>query len=121
MKKGCFIRSIVILTILIAAILYIVKNKFNDFVLTPGKNWIAAQLDDEFNAIKPSPEKDSLKAAVSNYFSGVRNLDELKGKQIKNIMVSIQEIIGDSVINHIELSKIKEMLNQVNDERSKKD
>ncbi len=63
MKKGCFIQSVIIVTILIAAIVYIVKYKLEDWLVQPGKKIIISEVlknwEKETAYIKESPEKDS--------------------------------------------------------------
>ena len=76
MKKGCFIKSIIILTILVAAVLYVVQNKFDDFILKPGKKFLLPVIKNDFNKkieqINPSPERDSLIVLLNNYFVSLK-------------------------------------------------
>jgi hypothetical protein len=37
MKKGCFIKGVVIVTILIAAVVYIIQYKLDDWFFKPAK------------------------------------------------------------------------------------
>ena len=37
MRKGCFIKSVVFVTILIAVIIYLIEYKFDDWIVRPGK------------------------------------------------------------------------------------
>ena len=61
MKKGCFVKSIILLTVLTAVLLYLINYKFNDIIINPGKNFIINQVTQEMEFVKSSPEKDSLK------------------------------------------------------------
>ena len=71
MKKGCFLKIIIILTILIAAILYVVENHFDDFIRKPGekiiKDLVFKDVNREMEYVKNSPEKDSLKVMINSF------------------------------------------------------
>lgn len=116
MKKGCFVKIIVVLTIVIAGITYIVQNRFDDFIFNPGKKIIAPiflkNFDEQLKDVKNSPQKDSLKALVADYIEGARNLKELSEDSLKVFFKSIDYTIVDSVITNAELDKIKKLLNK---------
>ena len=65
MKKSCFIQSIVIITIFVAAAIYIIQYKLDDWLVKPGKKLILSQVsknwEKETAYIKESLENDSLK------------------------------------------------------------
>lgn len=140
MKKGCFIKLIIIVTILVAAALYVIKTHFNDFVVKPGKNFLKEltlkNINEQLAPIKNTPEKDSLKVLINkyvenkinniNFFSGSDQNDEKdvnidfsfsepseKSKikaQVKLIADSLDLFLKDNLIDKEELLKIKEIL-----------
>ncbi len=121
MKKGCFIKSIMILTVLTAAILYIVYNKFNDFFLNPGKQLIVTSLNSEINRIHASPEKDSLKSMIKEYIDGIKDVKNISHKSVEDFADSLNFVLKDSVISPAELKHLRTILIKVNsNERSEK-
>jgi hypothetical protein len=115
MKKGCFLKIIIALTILVAAILYIVENKFDDLILKPGvnviKNVVNDNLDQELIRVKNTPEKDSLKVIINDFLdNGVKKIHKVSDKMVEEMVDSIKYAVSDSVINKSELKNIKKML-----------
>lgn len=118
MKKGCFVKTIVILTIVVAAVLYIVENKFDDFVIKPGKKiltpLIEKELNKKTNELKYSPEKDSTIALIQDYFNNVKIKDITSGDKIDSIKDSIKKYFKDSLISKDEFKNLKKLLNTEN-------
>ena len=119
MKKGCFVKSIIILTIFIAAILYFVQNHL-DTILKPGKkilkNLLLSEVESDLAYVKASPEKDSLLLLFDDYLD--EKIDKIKTLSDKNedeIEINIYKLIGsinkyvvpDSLIDRNELLEIK--------------
>ncbi len=113
MKKGCFITSIVIFTILVGASLYIFQNHFDDFVLNPGKKWIAGFVKDELDAklisVIDSPEKNELKKLIKEYSENAEALKKLKEEDIDKLIAEIESAMYDSIIQKKELEEIKQL------------
>ena len=125
MKKGCFIKGIIFLTIIVASITYIVQNKFNDFIFTPGKKIILPIFVNDFkknlNYVKDSPQKDSLNLLIKNYLEGAKNIKDLSDSSLKPLVREIYNITSDSVISSSELKNIKDFIRlREQNERSKK-
>ena len=125
MKKGCFIKGIIFLTIIVASITYIVQNKFNDFIFTPGKKIILPIFVNDFkknlNYVKDSPQKDSLNLLIKNYLEGAKNIKDLSDSSLKPLVREIYNITSDSVISSSELKNIKDFIRlRQQNERSKK-
>ncbi|MBD3408582.1 MAG: hypothetical protein GF419_00090 [Ignavibacteriales bacterium] len=95
MKKGCFIKLVVVLTLLVAFALYVVQNKLDDWVLDPAKGYLADEatgaLERELTFIEDSPAKDSL----LSYFN--RSMREAKFLKIEDFDTLRLENFGDSV------------------------
>jgi hypothetical protein len=116
MKKGCFIKIVIVLTIVIAAIAYIIQNKFDDFIFQPGKKIIAPlflkSFTSELKYVRDSPQKDSLKALVKSYIENAQNVKDLSEDSLKVFFRSIDYSIIDSVITNAELDNIRKLINQ---------
>ena len=116
MKKGCFIKSIIILTVLVAAILYIIQNHLDDLV-KPGKkiikDLVMSDIEDDFAYVKSGPEKDSLKSILENYLSEkIENADKITDKDFDWLAVYLGKLAEDSVIDEPELEKFKELIKE---------
>lgn len=125
MKKGCFIKVIVILTILVAAVLYIIQHHLDDLVLNPAKEFFSelfvSGVDDELNFIEESPEKDSLRVLLKNYLKDkFTDTKELSNKDINWLIDSVKIVISDSIITETDLDKIKNLIEHKGYEGSKK-
>ncbi|MHB8580184.1 MAG: hypothetical protein ACYDA4_10035 [Ignavibacteriaceae bacterium] len=111
MKKGCFVKLIIALTIITAVIAYLIRYKFNEIILIPGRYFITKSLDENLGRIKESPEKDSLKILIKDYVSGIKKVDKFSGNSIGEFEDSIKIILtNDSVITNDELNDIKELI-----------
>lgn len=75
MKKSCFIQAVVIVTILVAAIIYIIQYKLDDWFIKPAKNILVSEVaknwENEVKHIKDSAQKDSLKALLFYYIEHI--------------------------------------------------
>ena len=124
MKKGCFVKTIIILTILIAAVLYFVQNHL-DSLLKPGKkivkNLLLSEAENDLAYVKASPEKDSLFILFDEYLD--KRLDKIKTLSDKNeeeVEININKVIDsinkymitDSLIDEKELQEIKIILKE---------
>jgi hypothetical protein len=123
MKKGCFIKIIIVLTIFVAAGLFIIQNykgKIKDFVFSKSKKTIKTLLINDFNKklshIKNSPEKDSLEAYMNVYFdknfNKTKTFDEISERKGDKILSSLAEVLKDSVITKSDVERIKELINK---------
>jgi len=126
MKKGCFLKIIIILTILIAAVLYVVENHFDDFIRNPGekiiKDLVFKDVNREMEYVKNSPEKDSLKVMINSFiYNKIHKEHKLNTGEIENIVDSVQEVLKDSTISAAELENLKSIFKKELNERSKKD
>lgn len=113
MSKGCFLKFIIILTIVVASGLYIVQTKFDEWILQPGKGLIKEAFNDnwkeEFAFVKPGVQKDSLKFLIENYIDSLRSTD-ISEEDIDYIRKSVEAALVDSLINDKELEKLQNLL-----------
>ncbi|NWF49160.1 MAG: hypothetical protein HXY49_01315 [Ignavibacteriaceae bacterium] len=124
MKPGCFVKSVIVLTIIVAVAIYLIKYKLSDYFGKTGKQiigeYIIDDLETEFNTIKASPEKDSLKIFLEDYVKKSQSLDSLP-ENIDTLVTKLQRAFEDSIIERKELFEIQALLNTGNNhERSKK-
>ena len=125
MKKGCFVKSIIVLTILVAAVLYIVQNHL-DAILKPGKkilkNIILSDIENNLVYVKPGEEKDLLKVMLEDYLTKkIESADKISDKDFDWLTDYLKTAVKDSVIDKKELNKIKELIKEEElNERSKK-
>jgi hypothetical protein len=110
MKKSCFIRAIIIITILTAVILYLVTHKFNEVILAPGKSLIISQINRDLDYVKESPEKDSLKLLIKDYILGIKKVDNLSDRCIGEFIDTLKTALSDSVIDEREYKSLCKIL-----------
>src|ERR1039457_6061389 len=120
MKKGCFIRSIFILTIITGIIVYLVQTKWDDI-----KNMLAdvprKGIEKTLVKFKESPEKDSLKVLLDDFFSKhLVNFHQINNKMFDPLVKSLKEVNSDSSLNWGKINEIKIILKKIEDEGSKK-
>jgi len=123
MKKGCFLNAVIIGTILIAAAVYIVENKFDEWFLKPGKELVLNEIinnwDNEFKYIYASPQKDSLKNLLVYYVDNIKSLDEVVLTNEKSFANEFESVIEDSLITKNEISKLTTLVKKELNEESK--
>jgi hypothetical protein len=115
-KKGCFVKIIIVLTVLVAVILFLLQNYFDDLVLKPGEKFITGLMFDglkrEMEHVKETPEKDSLIALMDNFvhhkFKNKEQIN-LNGEKIEDLVDSVKTAFEDSVISREEIEKITEL------------
>ena len=126
MKKGCFIKGIFILTIVTGVIVYLVQNNFQSYFVNPGKKLISNMARKGFAndlvTIKDSPEKDSVKILIDDFFKNkFTKFNTYSDKMFEPLATSIEKFSKDSLLDKNELNTIKIILDSIEDEGSKKD
>ncbi len=114
MKKGCFLKFIIIFTIVLASILYLVQNKFDELFLEPGKELVLSVIEENWNSelgyVNDSPEKDSLKALLQFYISGIESTEFLSDERAEAVINYLEQTFKDSLIDYEELSHINKLI-----------
>ncbi len=100
MKKSCFVKMILILTVLAAVVLYIITHKFNEVILNPSKRLLINQVNRDLNYVKNTPEKDSLQYLIKDYITGLKHVNDLSDATFKTFIDSLQEALKDSTIDN---------------------
>jgi hypothetical protein len=123
-KKGCFLKIIIALTIVVAVILYIVQNHLDD-VINPAKRVISTFVTNEafkqLTYIKDAPEKDSLKVLLNDYLKEkITKTKSLNTEDLDWLIDSVKVFVTDSLITKEDLNKIKELINLKDHEKPKK-
>jgi len=125
MKKGCFIQSVIIITILIGAAAYIVQYKLDDWLVKPGKKLIlkevAKKLVNEDNYIEDSTEKDSLRSLMKYYLENIKTMKEVVNLDEEIFLNELNRATEDSFITKKEISKLSSLLKKEQNEKSKID
>lgn len=113
MKKGCFIKVIVLFTILIAVLVYLFKYKYDDFVLSPVKSFIATNITEDlksrFEFVENNEAKDSLLNFVNDYILSIKNFEDLKKNRLNDLINSTENIFSDSLITIEEFETFKSL------------
>lgn len=117
MKKGCFLKVIIILTILTAAVLYIVQNHFDELILNPGKKIVKSIMmsgvEENLANVKENIEKDSTRFLIENYINNAfSEKNEINSNEIEWIIDSLNFYIQDSIIDNSDFQKIKEIIKE---------
>jgi hypothetical protein len=122
MKKGCFITSVVLFTIIVGIVVYIVKYK-KDFLKEYSKNKImniaVNEFDKNMTKVKASIYKDSLQTEIHNFFK--RNEQTPFDSAIKSVEDVINEtrhIARDGKIDSLDFNNFKKFISRY--ERSEK-
>ena len=123
MKKGCFIKLVFIITILIASVLYIIQNKFDDIFLNPGKKLITELIEDnwetELGYITGSTEKDSLKSLLNFYVEGIKSVNDISEDKHEKLFELLEITFKDSLITKRELLELTEIVKSLRNETTK--
>ena len=123
MKKGCFIKLVFIITILIASVLYIIQNKFDDIFLNPGKKLITELIEDnwdtELGYITGSTEKDSLKSLLNFYVEGIKSVSDISEYKHEELFELLEITFTDSIITKEELLELTKLVKSIRNETTK--
>ena len=124
MKKGCFLKLVIIITILVASVLYIIENKFDAIFLNPGKKLITELIEDnwetELGYIRGTAEKDSLKSLLHFYVEGIKTVNEISEDNNEELFELLEITFLDSLITKEELLEITKIVKSLRNETTKK-
>ncbi|MFC2103156.1 hypothetical protein ACFLSS_01885 [Bacteroidota bacterium] len=114
MKKGCFLKFIIIFTIVVAVVLYIIQNKFDDIFLKPGKELAISLVEDnwqnDLKFVDDNQEKDSLKSLLNYYINEIKSAEDIEKSSIEYLMDVLTASIEDSLINKEEITNITKII-----------
>lgn len=116
MKTGCFIKSLIIATIVIASITYIVTNKFDDWVKKTIQdfafNIALEEFNEEIETIPNSQNKETLIKMVESFVEDVRKVDKINMNNLDKVGKMLNNVISDSDISMDELNEIKSTMEE---------
>jgi hypothetical protein len=122
MKKSCFIQVVVIITILVAVIIYIIQYKLDDWFIKPAKNVLVSEVaknwENEVKHIKDSAQKDSLKSLLIYYIENVKSMEEVVNLETEIFLQEFKRVTEDSTISDEDISKLTLLLKKEQNEKS---
>ncbi|MEG8947413.1 hypothetical protein [Rosettibacter firmus] len=123
MKKGCFFVTIFLLTILIAAGIYLYRKysyKLEDFGKEKIMEITLNKLNEKLEKLEKNNYRDSLKYVVNKKVHELKNQKfDIAMYQFQNMIDFIKIIIEDGKIDSLEFYNLKKIASK--NERSKKD
>ncbi|MCE1190411.1 MAG: hypothetical protein LWX56_14880 [Ignavibacteria bacterium] len=115
MKAGCFIKGLVIVTILVAATLYVISNYWSE-IENYGKKRIVeyylSKLDDSIDSLKSSTEKTELINTLHSYKQAVLLSKKIETNKLVEVVDSLNIIVQDHQLSTEKLIEIKEYLQE---------
>ncbi len=122
MKKGCFITSVVLFTVIIAAVVYVVKYK-KDFLKEFSKNKVMDLAMDEFDKklseVKASVYRDSLQSELHEFFRQNKHIPfDSAMSRVQGVLSEAQLFVYDKKIDSLDFNNFKNYLTRY--ERSEK-
>ena len=120
MKPGCFLKSIILLTVLVALILYIIQHK-SELFSKPGKKIVTGVLindmDKQLSSVRNTPEKIELRESLKSYLYSLKIKDIPEDKELGKIFEMLKSVTADSLISEKELKEISNNLKLIKNER----
>lgn len=122
MKKGCFITSVVLFTIVVGIIVYVVKYKknfFKEYSKSTVLDMAVNEFDKNLTKVKASLYRDSLRFEIHNFFKHAENVSfDSAISRIEDVMNEARHISRDRIIDSLDFNNFKKYLTHY--ERSKK-
>ena len=116
MKKGCFLKSVIVLTIIVASIAYLIQFKSKGLFFEPGKKMLASWFADDFKKnidfVIQSPQKDSLNLLIKSFIESAEDFKDLSEDPLQDFLRTVDGIISDSVITSNELDNLRNKIHK---------
>jgi hypothetical protein len=123
MKKGCFIKAVIIVTILVAAAIYIIQYKADDWFIKPAKklllNEIINEWEHELRYVEESAQKDSLRTLMIYYIENIKSMEDIVNLDEEIFLKEFNLVVEDSIISSEEISKLTLLLKKEPNEKFK--
>ncbi|MCK6613067.1 MAG: hypothetical protein L6Q47_02425 [Ignavibacteriaceae bacterium] len=117
MKTGCFLKGFIFATILLAAALYILMNKFDDYIAKPAKEYLVSAAKTEFleqlDSITIEVPKDSLAALLNTAGETIVALPGFGNEKITVFADSLSRFFTDKVISQKEFNSLQYLLKEM--------
>ncbi|HZW38139.1 MAG TPA: hypothetical protein VFF33_02470 [Ignavibacteriaceae bacterium] len=120
MRKGCFIKMVVVVTIIVAAIVYLVKNNtINLYSLFSSKikEEFKQNFDSSYVNILNKGTADSLRTMLNARLDEVKNFNDIQNHDFNEFLTYFKMSSKDSLIDSVEFNNLKNILEN---ERPKK-
>ncbi len=122
MKKGCFLTSVVLFTLIVGIIVYIVKYK-KEFLkeFSKGKimDLVVSEFDKKLAEVRESNYKDSLRSEIHNFFKRNEHVPfDSAMKRVQNVIDEARHISHDGKIDSLDFNNFKKYISRY--ERSEK-
>jgi acetyl-CoA carboxylase beta subunit len=122
MKRGCFITTVVLFTVIVAAVVYVVKYK-KDFIKEFSKNKVMDiamnEFDKKLTEVKASVYKDSLQSKLHEFFKQNEHIPfDSAMERVQGVLSEAQFIVRDKKIDSLDFNNFKNYLTRY--ERSEK-
>lgn len=122
MKKGCFLTSVVLFTLIVGAVVYVVKYK-KDFLKEYSKSKIMdlalTEFDKKLTEVKASVYKDSLQSEIHNFFKQNEHVPFNSAiKRIEVVMNEAKHFYSDGKVDSLDFNILKKYISRY--ERSEK-
>ena len=114
MKKGCFITSVILFTIIVGVVVYVVKYK-KDFLKEYSKSKImdlaVTEFDMKLTEVKASVYKDSLRSEIHNFFKQNENVPfDSALKRVEDVMNEAKDISRDGKVDSLDFNIFKKYI-----------
>lgn len=117
MKTGCFIKGFIISTILLAAVLYIAINKYDEYLAKPVKEYIVGIAKTEFNekldSLNLEIPRDSVTAFLDRAGETIISLPGFSNDKISSFADSVGRVFSDKTISVTEFERLQQLLNEL--------
>lgn len=122
MKKGCFLTSVVLFTLIVGAVVYVVKYK-KDFLKEYSKSKImdlaVTEFDKKLTEVKASVYKDSLQSEIHNFFKRNEHVPfDSVIKRVEDVMNEARHFYRDGKVDSLDFNILKKYISRY--ERSEK-
>ena len=127
MKKNCFIYSVILGTVMLAALIYLIENQFSDLFLDEGKKFIIKEIESDWNKnlayVKNSEEKDSLRILLKEFILQFNKPGDfiIPSEANNDFISSAMEAFEDSLVTTDEIKVITELFLKVKNEELQSD
>lgn len=115
MKKGCFFTVLIILTVIIAAAIYLFKNHKDDAIALL-KPMILNSLTEEYQEASEKYKITTNKAALDSIFTGyveyAREKSDFKIEQLEKFFRRMTVVMEDGTVDSTEITQLRNLFQE---------
>lgn len=117
MKKGCFLVAISILTVIIAAVIYVFRFHEDDIIkmvkpLVLGES--EEELYEKIDHLKVRDNTDSLKKVVVSFVKNLETSHKIDLEHVEDFFKKANQMVDDGRVDSVELSSLSYFLKNQN-------